>query len=154
MTRSRNTFDGRNAETRDILLVEDNSGDVRLIQEAMSEAEISHRLHVASDGTDGLDFIHQRGDYADAPRPDLVLLDLNLPQLNGDEVLNTLKTDADYCEIPVIMLTSSDTPETIRQSYRLGANAHLTKPVTPDEFVDLVRSFEQFWLSAVNLPTR
>nr|WP_306060220.1 response regulator [Natronococcus sp. AD5] len=152
MTAHGNDFGDRNPRTREILLVEDNPGDVRLLEEAMDEAEISHRIHAVSDGRRALEFIQQRGRYEEAPRPDLVLLDLNLPQLSGDEVLDTLKTDADYCEIPVIMLTSSDTPENVRQAYRLGANAYLTKPVDPGKFVDLVQSIEQFWLATATLP--
>lgn len=153
MTAHGTDFHHRDARTREILLVEDNPGDVRLLEEAMDEADISHRIHVASNGRDALEFIQQRGPYEDAPRPDLVLLDLNLPQLSGEEVLDSLKTDTDHCEIPVIMLTSSDTPENVRRAYRLGANAYLTKPVDPDEFVDIARSIEEFWLATATLPS-
>lgn len=152
MSTYENDFSCRDAQTREILLVEDNPGDVRLLEEAMDEADISHRMHVVSNGRDALEFVQQREPYENAPRPDLVLLDLNLPQLSGEEVLNSLKTDPDYCEIPVLMLTSSDTPENVRQAYRLGANAYLTKPVDPDAFVDIVRSIEKFWLATATLP--
>jgi two-component system, chemotaxis family, response regulator Rcp1 len=138
----------------EILLVEDNPGDVRLLEEAMSEADFSHRLHVVSNGRAALEFIQQRGEYADAPRPDLVLLDLNLPQLSGEEVLEVVKTDEEHCSIPIIMLTSSSTPENVQQAYRLGANAYLTKPVDPSEFVEIARSIEQFWLVTATLPIR
>ncbi|MFC4436778.1 MULTISPECIES: response regulator [Natrialbaceae] len=152
MTAHGTGFSHRDAQTREILLVEDNPGDVRLLEEAMDEADISHRIHVVSNGRDALEFIRQRGPYEDAPRPDLVLLDLNLPQLSGEEVLDSIKTDADHREIPVIMLTSSATPENVRRAYRLGANAYLTKPVDPSEFVDIARSIEEFWLAAATLP--
>jgi CheY-like chemotaxis protein len=139
---------------REILLVEDNPGDVRLLEEAMREAEFTHRLHIVSNGRAALDFIQQRDEYTDAPRPDLVLLDLNLPQLSGEEVLEAVKTDEEHRSIPVIMLTSSSTSENIQQAYRLGANAYLTKPVDPTEFVEITRSIEQFWLVTATLPVR
>jgi CheY-like chemotaxis protein len=148
------TFGPEEIPTKEILLVEDNPGDVRLLEEAMTEAALSHRLHVVSDGRDALEFVRQQGQYDDAPRPDIVLLDLNLPQLSGEEVLEILKTDDEYCEIPVLMLTSSNAPENVRQAYRLGANAYLTKPVDPDEFVGVVESIEQFWLTTATLPVR
>lgn len=136
-----------------ILLVEDNPGDVRLTKEAFEHGRIENDLHVVTDGVDALEFLHQRGGYDDAPRPDLVLLDLNLPRKNGDEVLEELKADPDLRSIPVIVLTSSKAEEDIARSYDLHANAYLTKPVDPEEFIDTVRAFEEFWLSLVRLPT-
>ena len=136
----------------DILLVEDNPGDVRLTQEAFKEGHIDNTLHVATDGTEALSFLFQRGEHADAPRPDIVLLDLNLPRKDGDEVLEELRADPDLRRIPVIVLTSSKAHEDIERSYERSANAYLTKPVDPDEFVDVVRSLERFWLSIVTLP--
>ena len=136
----------------DILLVEDNPGDVRLTEEAFKEGQISNTLHVTTDGVEALDFLHQRGEYVDAPRPDIVLLDLNLPRKDGDEVLEEIRADPDLTHLPVIILTSSSAEEDIVQSYELQANAYLTKPVDPEEFVDVVKSFQQFWLSFVRLP--
>ncbi|MFC6716788.1 response regulator [Natrialbaceae archaeon GCM10025810] len=136
----------------DILLVEDNPGDVRLTEEAFKDGRLANNLHVVTDGIEALDFLYQRGEYEDAPRPDLVLLDLNLPRKNGDEVLEDLKDDTELASIPVIVLTSSKAEEDIVTSYQLHANAYLTKPVDPDEFVDVVQSFERFWLEIVCLP--
>ncbi len=138
--------------TADILLVEDNPGDVRLTQEAFEEGGISNTLHVATDGVEALDFLYRRGDHADAPRPDIILLDLNLPRKNGEEVLEEINDDPDLACIPVIVLTSSRAEEDVVQSYELQANAFLTKPVDPDEFIDVVQSFQAFWLSVVRLP--
>ena len=139
-------------EPIDILLVEDNPGDVRLTEEAFKEGRIENTLYVVNDGVEALDFVHQRGDYAEAPRPDMILLDLNLPRKNGDEVLEELKGDDDLKCIPVVILTSSTAEEDIVKSYDLYANAYLTKPVDPDAFIEAVRSFEQFWFTVVRLP--
>ncbi|MGM0592878.1 MAG: response regulator [Halobacteriota archaeon] len=136
----------------DILLVEDNPGDVRLTREAFKEGQIHNTLHVTTDGTEALDFLHQRGDYADAPFPDIVLLDLNLPRKDGDEVLKEIRADPRLKYLPVIILTSSSAEEDIIKSYELQANAYLTKPVDPVEFIEVVKSFQQFWLSVVRLP--
>lgn len=136
----------------EVLLVEDNPGDVRLTREAFSEGHIHNNIHVANDGETAVDFLYRRGQYEDAPRPDLILLDLNLPRKNGEEVLEEIKDDETLRRIPVIVLTSSEAEEDIVRSYDLHTNAYLTKPVNPDEFVTLVRSFEQFWLSLVKLP--
>ncbi|RQG98018.1 response regulator [Natrarchaeobius chitinivorans] len=135
-----------------ILLVEDNPGDVRLTEEAFKQGRIENDLHVVSDGTKALEFLNREGEYADAPRPDLILLDLNLPRTDGEEVLEELKEDPDLRSIPVIVLTSSRAEEDIVKSYELHANAYLTKPVDPDEFIEAVRAFEQFWFSVVRLP--
>ena len=141
------------SEPVEILLVEDNPGDVRLTEEAFREGRIDNNLHVAADGVEALAFLEQRGEYEDAPRPDLVLLDLNLPRMNGDELLAELKADPELRRIPVIVLTSSAAEEDIVTSYELHANAYLTKPVDPAEFIDTVQSFERFWFSIVKLPT-
>ena len=140
------------AKPAQILLVEDNPGDVRLTREAFKQGRIENDLHVVSDGTDALDFLYQRGEFEDAPRPDLILLDLNLPRTDGEEVLEELKGDDSLRSIPVIVLTSSEAEEDIVRSYELHANAYLTKPVDPDEFIETVRAFEKFWFSVVRLP--
>ena len=141
----------RTGNPAEILLVEDNPGDIRLTKEAFKDGDIANRLHVVTDGIAALDFLYQRGEYADAVRPDIILLDLNLPRKNGDEVLEELKGDPAYRHIPIIILTSSGAHEDIIDSYDRYANAYLTKPVDPEGFIDTVRTFEQFWLSIVRL---
>ena len=141
------------SEPVDILLVEDNPGDVRLTKEAFKEAGIANRIHVVTDGHRALEFLYQRGEYEDAVRPDLVLLDLNLPKKNGEEVLEELKADPRFTGLPVIVLTSSDAETDVVKSYELNANAYLTKPVDPGDFVETVRTLERFWLSIVRLPS-
>ena len=140
-------------EPVDILLVEDNPGDIRLTKEAFKDGKIANTLHVVEDGVDALDFLFQRNDYADAPRPDLVLLDLNLPRKNGDEVLEELHEDPDRRSVPVIVLTGSEAEMDIAKSYELCASGYLTKPVDPSEFIDMIQELERFWLSIVRLPT-
>ena len=137
----------------DVLLVEDNPGDVRLTEEAFNEGQIANTLHVVTDGVAALDFCFQRNEYADAPRPDLILLDLNLPRKNGREVLETLHADPNRRRIPVIVLTSSDAERDVVSSYELCASGYLTKPVDPDEFIETIRELERFWLSVMRLPT-
>ena len=149
MSESQGSANGRAT----ILLVEDNPGDVRLTQEAFREGHIDNDLHVVHDGAEAMEFLHRQGDHEDAPRPDMVLLDLNLPRMNGDEVLERIRDDPDLCHTPVVVLTGSRAEEDILRSYELQANAYLTKPVNPQEFIDTVRSFEDFWLSVVRLPT-
>lgn len=144
--------ESHHTDSADILLVEDNPGDVRLTKEAFEEGNIANRIHVATDGVEGLDFLNQRGEYADAPVPDVVLLDLNLPRKNGEEVLAELRDDPDIPRIPVIVLTSSGAQEDVARTYELEANAYLTKPVDPDEFIETVKTFQTFWLSVVRLP--
>lgn len=141
------------AEQVDILLVEDNPGDIRLTREAFKEGQIANTLHVVENGIDALDFLFQRNDYVDAPRPDLVLLDLNLPRKNGDEVLEELHEDPDRRRIPVIVLTSSEAETDVVQSYELCASGYLTKPVDPDEFIAKIQEIERFWVSIMRLPT-
>lgn len=135
-----------------ILLVEDNPGDVRLTVEALRGAKVANELHVVKDGESAIDYLRQRGRYADAMRPDIVLLDLNLPRMEGREVLADIKSDADLAKIPIIVLTSSSTNEDIQQAYALHANCFVTKPVDFTEFIDAVRSLEGFWLRIVRLP--
>lgn len=139
-------------EPAQILLVEDNPGDVRLTEEAFKQGRIDNDLHVVSDGNEALNFLYQRGKYEAAPRPDLILLDLNLPRKDGEDVLEELKGDSELRSIPVIVLTSSRAEEDVVRSYELHANAYLTKPVDPDDFIETVRAFEKFWFSVVRLP--
>lgn len=137
----------------DILLVEDNPGDIRLTREAFEENRIANNLHVVTDGVEALDFLHNRGEYTDTPRPDIILLDLNLPRKDGDELLANLNSESsDLSKIPVIVLTSSRAEEDIVQSYELQANAYMTKPVDPVEFIEIIQSFKTFWLDVVTLP--
>jgi len=143
----------QSTDPADILLVEDNPGDIRLTREAFKESRISNTLHVVTDGVEALDFVHRRGGYEDAPRPDIILLDLNLPRKNGDEFLEDLHNSPDLSRIPTIVLTSSQTEEDIVSSYELRANAFMTKPVDPAEFIETIRTFETFWLEVVRLPS-
>ncbi|WP_246999700.1 response regulator [Halosolutus gelatinilyticus] len=140
------------ADPSDILLVEDNPGDVRLTKEAFKEAKIANTLHVVCDGAEALDFLHRRGDYSDAPRPAIVLLDFNLPRTNGDEVLDEVNEDPELRSIPVVMLTGSESETDIVKSHCLGANAYLTKPVDPLQFIETVIQLEEFWLSIGRAP--
>jgi CheY-like chemotaxis protein len=142
-------FHGRPIE---ILLVEDNPGDVRLTQEALREGKVRNNLNVAKDGMEGLDFLRRLGPFAHAPRPDLILLDLNLPKMDGREVLAEIKEDADLRTIPVVVVTSSEAEEDIVRSYDLHANCYIKKPVNLDQFITVVHSIEQFWLTIVTLP--
>jgi CheY-like chemotaxis protein len=146
------TENGTDPRSADILLVEDNPGDVRLTREVFEDGGITNTLHVVTDGVAALDFIYRRGEHADAPRPDIVLLDLNLPRKDGDEVLEELRDDPEHSQIPVIVLTSSSAAEDVTRSYELQANAYLTKPVDPAEFIETVRTFREFWLTVVRLP--
>jgi len=136
----------------DVLLVEDSPGDVRLTQEALAEANGSIRLHVACDGIEAMSFLRREGTYADAPRPHLILLDLNLPRMDGREVLGLIKADASLKAIPTIILTTSQAERDILQSYALQANCFLSKPVQLDAFESLVTSISDFWLTKVKLP--
>jgi chemotaxis family two-component system response regulator Rcp1 len=135
-----------------ILLVEDNPGDVGLVREAFLEGRLLHKLHVARDGVEALEFLRRAGKFADMPEPDLILLDLNLPKKDGREVLDDIKNDPQLREIPVIVLTTSDDEADVHRVYRLHANCYLTKPVDMDEFIRKVRGIEDFWLTLVRLP--
>ena len=137
----------------EILLVEDNPGDVRLTIEALKDGKISNNLHVARDGTEGLRFLHREGSDEQAVRPDLILLDLNLPKKNGREVLAEIKVDPELRRIPVVVLTTSQADEDIFKSYDLHANCYINKPVDFEQFIRVVRSIEDFWLTVVKLPT-
>lgn len=146
--------DVRTETAMDVLLVEDSPGDVRLTREAFREANGSVRLHVASDGVEAMAFLRQEGDYRDAPRPDFILLDLNLPRMDGREVLGHIKADVGLRTIPTVILTTSDAEADVLKSYELNANAYLRKPVTLEAFETLVKSINDFWLMKVILPIR
>jgi CheY-like chemotaxis protein len=135
-----------------ILLVEDSPGDVRLTQEALRDAKIANELHVAEDGEAAMRFLRREGEHVDAPRPDLILLDLNLPRKDGREVLEELKGDEALRRIPVIVLTTSIADRDIARSYDLHVNCYITKPIDLGEFIQVVRSIEDFWLQLVRLP--
>lgn len=140
------------ASAIEILLVEDNPGDVRLTVEAFKENKMSNNLHVARDGEEALAFLRHEGEHSDAPRPDLILLDLNLPRKDGREVLAEVKSDEALCRIPVVILTTSEAEEDILRTYDLHANCYITKPVDLDQFIRIVKSIEEFWLTIVRLP--
>ncbi len=136
----------------EILLVEDNPGDVRLTQEAVREAKIRNTLNVVNDGEQAIAYVRRQGEYAERPRPDLILLDLNLPRKDGREVLQDLKSDPDLHRIPVVVLTSSEAEQDILSTYDLYANAYVTKPVDLEQFMHAVSSIQDFWLNIVKLP--
>lgn len=136
----------------EIMLVEDNPGDVRLTRETLKETKIANRLSVAADGVEALAMLRREGRHASAPRPDLVLLDLNLPKIGGREVLAAIKNDPSLRSIPVVVLTTSKADEDILKSYELHANCFISKPVEFDGFVKVVRSIEDFWFTVVRLP--
>ena len=138
----------------DVLLVEDDPGDVVLIKEAFEYNKVHNTLHIVSDGVEALEFLHRRGRYEEAPRPDLVLLDLNLPRKDGREVLEEVKADRDLRTIPVVVLTTSEAEEDILRSYDLHANAYVTKPVDFDRFIEVVRQIDDFFVTVVKLPSR
>jgi len=140
--------------TVEILLVEDNPGDVRLSQEAWKEARIPNRLHVAEDGVEAMAFLRREGRYAEAVRPHLILLDLNLPRKDGREVLAEIKKDPKLKHIPVVILSTSKAEQDIVKTYDLHANCYIAKPLDMDRFVQVVRSIEEFWLATVTLPPR
>ena len=135
-----------------ILLVEDNPGDVRLIQEAMKESKILYSIYVGKDGQEALDFLYKNGDYKDSPKPDLVLLDLNLPKVSGQEVLEKIKNDSTLSKIPVIILTTSKADEDVLKSYELHANCFITKPADFEQFIHVINTIQNFWLEIVKLP--
>jgi CheY-like chemotaxis protein len=136
----------------DILLVEDNPGDVRLTREIFKDGRVPNQLHVCGDGVEALDYLYQRGQYEGVPRPDMVLLDLNLPRKDGREVLNEVKQDALLRTIPIVILTTSAAEEDILQSYNLHANSYITKPVDLGQFVRVVNSIQDYWLKIASLP--
>ncbi|KAF5411239.1 MAG: putative methanogenesis regulatory protein FilR2 [Candidatus Methanogasteraceae archaeon] len=136
----------------EILLVEDNPGDVRLTQEVLRDGKMNNNLYVAKDGVDAVTFLRREGAYADSPVPDIILLDLNLPKKDGREVLAEIKADFDLKHIPVVVLTTSKAEQDIHKAYNLHANCYITKPVDLDQFIQVVRSIEDFWLTIVKLP--
>jgi two-component system, chemotaxis family, response regulator Rcp1 len=143
---------GTDAEPIEVLLVEDSPGDVRLTREAFKDAKVHVNLHVASDGAEAMAFLGCEDEYANAPRPDLILLDLNLPKKDGREVLKEIKESPTLKSIPVVILTTSASEGDILRSYRLHANCYITKPVSLDGFLKVVNSIDSFWLSVVKLP--
>ena len=141
-----------NVQVIDVLLVEDDPGDVLLIQEAFADNKVRNRLHSVSDGVEAIDFLRQQGDHAGAKRPDLILLDLNLPRMDGREVLAEIKDDPTLRRIPVVVLTTSEAEADVLKSYALHANCYITKPVDLEQFIHVIGTIEDFWLTIVKLP--
>lgn len=137
----------------DILLVEDDPGDELITREAFEHNKLKNRLHVAHDGEEGLDYLYKRGRFGEAARPDLILLDLNLPKYDGRQLLEKIKSDPDLARIPVVVLTTSSAEEDIVKSYKLHANAYVTKPVDLDQFMRAVRQIDEFFVQVVRLPS-
>ncbi|MFD3336003.1 response regulator [Streptomyces sp. NPDC058700] len=136
----------------EVLLVEDDPGDELMTREAFEDNKIGNTLHVAHDGQEALDFLYRKGQHTSAPRPDLILLDLNLPKYDGRQVLERIKSDPELAHIPVVVLTTSSAEEDILRSYRLHANAYVTKPVDLDQFVSAIRQIDDFFVTVVRLP--
>ena len=143
---------GKPAEPIHILIVEDNPGDARLAVEALAEGKVSNKISIVQDGVEAISYLRRENEYSDAPRPDLILLDLNLPKMNGKEVLAIIKDDTEFKRIPVIILTTSDADQDIDATYDLHANCYITKPVDFNQFISVIQSVEDFWLSIVKLP--
>jgi two-component system, chemotaxis family, response regulator Rcp1 len=141
------------AQTFEVLLVEDNPGDVLLTKEAFREGRFSHRLSTVENGEEAIQFLRRQGKYQAAPRPDLILLDLNLPKMDGRELLGEIKQDDHLRDIPVIVLTTSDARQDVLKAYKLHANCYLMKPIQMEDFLQKVRSVQDFWLSVVRLPS-
>ncbi|MBA4146715.1 MAG: response regulator [Verrucomicrobia bacterium] len=146
--------DMQSATPIDILLVEDNPGDVRLTQEALHEAKVFHRLTVAKDGVEALAILRREEPYSNTARPDVIFLDLNLPRKSGMEVLAEIKADEKFRSIPVVVVTSSQAEKDIVKSYHLHANCYVTKPIDLDQFIEFVKSIENFWFTVVKLPPK
>lgn len=142
------------SKTITILMAEDNATDVMLTKEALAHAKLLNTLHVVEDGMEALDFLHRRGKYADAPKPDLILLDLNMPRKNGQEVLAEIKATERLRNIPVVVLTTSKAEEDVVKAYGLHANCYVIKPVDFDVFAEVVRSIQEFWFTVVTLPPK
>ncbi|MBI5468272.1 MAG: response regulator [Deltaproteobacteria bacterium] len=138
----------------EILMIEDNPSDVRLTKEAFKDAKVRNRMHVAVDGEDAMVFLRREGRHSEAPRPDLILLDLNLPKKNGREVLAEIKADSELKRIPVVILTTSDDERDIMTAYDLHVNAYVKKPVDLEQFIKIVEAVEDFWLTVVKLPPK
>lgn len=145
---------GEGSRPIEILLVEDNLGDIRLTEEALREGKVWNRVNKVEDGVEALAFLRKQGNYTSVPRPDLILLDLNLPKKDGREVLGEIKEDPNLRRIPVVVLTTSKAEEDIIKSYDLHVNSYVTKPVDFNKFLNIIRSIEDFWLSVVKLPPR
>ena len=145
---------GEGGRSIEILLVEDNPGDVRLTLEAMREAKVRNRMHVVEDGVEAMEFVRRAGRFGEAPRPDLVLLDLNLPKMDGRSVLAELKADPDLRRIPVVVLTTSRSEEDVLRAYDLHANCYVTKPVSFEQFMHVIRQIDEFWIKVVTLPVK
>ena len=143
----------RTAPPVEILLVEDNLGDARLTREALKEGKVYNNLHWVKDGVEALDFLHKRGKHKDAIKPDIILLDLNLPKKDGREVLQEIKSDTRLQRIPVVVLTTSKAEEDVLKTYQLHANCYVTKPVDLEKFIVVIQSIDRFWLSVVTLPS-
>ena len=146
------SYPNNESRTIVILLVEDNPGDARLTQEAMRDTKMTNLMHVVEDGVEAMEFLRRRGRYGDAPRPDLILLDLNLPKKDGRAVLAEIKTDSDLKRIPVVVLTTSRAEEDVMAAYDLHANAYVTKPVDLAQFIKIVALIDEFWINVVTLP--
>ncbi|HEY0215286.1 MAG TPA: response regulator [Cellulomonas sp.] len=142
----------RSSKVIDVLLVEDDPGDVLMTREAFEDNKVANRLSVVSDGVSALEFLRKEGEHSGAPTPDLILLDLNLPRMDGREVLEALKSDAALRAIPVVVLTTSEAEEDVVRSYALHANAYVTKPVDFDRFIEVVRQIDEFFVEVVRLP--
>ena len=138
----------------DILIIEDNGGDLRLIREVLDESKISNQIFAVRDGEEALDFLFRRGKYSNAISPDLIILDLNLPKIDGREVLAEIKVDPELKKIPVVVMTMSQSDEDILKVYSLHANCFVTKPIDLDQFIKVVKSIEDFWLTIVKLPPK
>jgi CheY-like chemotaxis protein len=138
----------------EVLLVEDDPGDVLMTREAFQDYKVHNQLHVVNDGEQAMAFLRQEGDYAGRPRPDLVLLDLNLPRMDGRQVLHAIKSDPELSSIPVVVLTTSEAEDDVLRSYSLHANAYVTKPVDFERFIDVVRQIDDFFVTVVRLPGR
>ena len=138
----------------DVLLIEDDPGDILITREAFKHHKIENTLRVAHDGQEGLDYLYQRGPHQGAPRPDLILLDLNLPKYDGHQLLEKIKSDPKLCHIPVVVLTTSAAEEDILRSYRLHANAYVTKPVGFEQFMNVIHQIDEFFVQVVRLPHR
>lgn len=143
---------GYRAQPAEVLLVEDDAGDELMTREAFEDNKIGNTLHVVRDGLEALDFLYRRGDHVGAPRPDLILLDLNLPKYDGRQVLEQIKTDPELSHIPVVVLTTSAAEEDILRSYKLHANAYVTKPVDLDQFIRAIQQIDDFFVTVVKLP--
>ncbi|MFD3326890.1 response regulator [Streptomyces sp. NPDC058701] len=143
---------GFRAQPAEVLLVEDDAGDELMTREAFEDNKIGNTLHVVRDGLEALDFLYRRGDHTGAPRPDLILLDLNLPKYDGRQVLEQIKTDPELSHIPVVVLTTSAAEEDILRSYKLHANAYVTKPVDLDQFIRAIQQIDDFFVTVVKLP--